>query len=86
MFDHACHNGSSYLKWHCFVGLVISVPVKVEGKLRDLSVLVGYRLRSRDENKLELAANIVERAIQAFPTETKAIVLCDSWVSQVPNP
>lgn len=79
MFDHACHNGSNYLKGHCFVGLVISVPVEVEGKLRYLSVPVGYRLRSKNENKLELAANMVEQAIQAFPKETKAILLCDSW-------
>ena len=79
VFDHARHNGSNYLKGHCFVGLVISVPVEIEGKLRYLSVPVGYRLRSRGENKLELAANMVEQAIQEFPTETKAILLCDSW-------
>lgn len=79
LFDHACHNGSNYLKGHCFVGLVISVPVEVDGKLRYLSVPVGYRLRSKNENKLELAAKMVEQAIQEFPTETKTILLCDSW-------
>ena len=28
LFDHAAHNGSNYLNGHCFVSLLLSVPVK----------------------------------------------------------
>lgn len=62
LFDHARHNGSNFLKGHCFVALVLSVPVRMEGEIRYLSVPLGYRLRSRDENKLELAAAMVRSA------------------------
>lgn len=79
LFDHARHNGSNFLKGHCFVALVLSVPVRMEGEIRYLSVPLGYRLRSRDENKLELAAAMVRQAMSAFPEGKRAILLCDSW-------
>lgn len=27
LFDHAAHNGSNYLKGHCFVSVMLCVPV-----------------------------------------------------------
>lgn len=27
LFDHAAHNGSNYLNGHCFVSLMLCVPV-----------------------------------------------------------
>lgn len=79
LFDHARHNGSNYLKGHCFVALVLSVPIRLEGELRYLSVPLGYRLRSREENKLDLAAAMVRQAMDAFPEGKRAVLLCDSW-------
>ena len=34
LFDHAAHNGSSYLNGHCFVSLMISVPVMKNDQIR----------------------------------------------------
>lgn len=79
MFDHARHNGSNYLKGHCFVGLVISVPVTVQGTVRYLNIPLGYRLRAERENKLGIAADMVGQAMLHFPVGKKAILLCDSW-------
>lgn len=79
MFDHACHNGSNYLNGHCFVGLVLCIPVGDKENVRYLSVPVGYRLRAKDENKLNLAADMVEQSLQEFPSDMKVILLCDSW-------
>ena len=31
LFEHAAHNGSLYLKGHCFVSLMISVPIVEKG-------------------------------------------------------
>ena len=28
LFDHAAHNGSNYLNGHCFVSLLLSIPVE----------------------------------------------------------
>ena len=79
MFDHAAHNGSNYLKGHCFVGLVLSIPLWYQGKVRYLSIPIRYQLRSEKENKLELAAEMIDQAFQVFPSEKKIILLCDSW-------
>lgn len=79
MFDHAAHNGSNYLKGHCCVGLVLSIPIWHQGKVRYLSIPIRYRLRSEKENKLELAAEMIDQALQVVPSEKKIILLCDSW-------
>ena len=31
LYDHAAHNGSQYLNGHCFVSLMLSVPLKAAG-------------------------------------------------------
>jgi len=41
MFDHAKHNGSSYLNGHCFVALAVCVPVTVGNAVKYLTVPVG---------------------------------------------
>ena len=43
LYDHAAHNGSNYLNGHCMVSLLLSFPVYQNGKIRCLSVPVGYR-------------------------------------------
>lgn len=79
MFDHAAHNGNNYLKGHCFVGLVLCVPVLNEDKLTYLSVPIRYRLRSKDENRLDIAAEMIVQSLPSFPSEKQVILLCDSW-------
>lgn len=79
VFDHARHNGSNYLKGHCFVGLVISIPVTIQGCVRYVTIPLGYRLRAEQENKLELAADMVTQAVRHFPDGKQAVLLCDSW-------
>lgn len=44
LFDHAAHNGSLYLNGHCFVSLMLCVPVWKSGKVSYLSVPLGYRM------------------------------------------
>ena len=79
LFDHAAHNGSSYLNGHCFVSLMISVPVMENGKIRYLSVPVGYRMWTKEETKLKMAADLVKLAMKAIGTEKKVLLCCDSW-------
>ncbi len=64
LFDHAVHNGSSYLNGHCFVSLMISVPVMENGVIQYISIPVGYRMWTKEETKLKMAADLVKLAMQ----------------------
>ena len=44
LFDHAAHNGSNYLNGHCFVSVMLCVPVWNRDKVSYLSVPLGYRM------------------------------------------
>ena len=79
LFDHAAHNGSSYLNGHCFVSLMISVPVMENHKIRYLSVPIGYRMWTKEETKLKMAADLVKMAMNAIGAEKKVLLCCDSW-------
>ena len=78
LFDHAKHNGTNYLKGHCFVALTIGVPVIAKGEIRYLHVPVRFRLRS-DESKLAMASAMIDSAMEALPPRLSVILLCDSW-------
>lgn len=43
-FNHAAHNGSNYLNGHCFVGVMLCVPVWDKNRIHYLSVPLGYRM------------------------------------------
>ncbi len=73
LFDHAAHNGSSYLNGHCFVSLMIFVPMMENGVIQYLSIPVGYRMWTKEETKLKMAADLVKLAMQEIKdTEMRA--------------
>ena len=53
LFDHAAHNGSNYLNGHCFVSIMLCVPVWNRQKISYLAVPLGYRMWQKKESKLE---------------------------------
>lgn len=79
MFDHAKHNGSNYLNGHCFVSMMISVPVVINGSIRYLSIPVSFRLRNEKENKLKIASKMIDTAMEILADYPMTILLCDSW-------
>lgn len=79
LFDHAAHSGSNYLNGHCFVSLMLCVPVWNKSKVHYLSVPLGYRMWQKKESKLELAASMVRQAMPEFRSKRNVIILCDSW-------
>ena len=79
LFDHATHSGSNYLNGHCFVSLMLCVPVWNKSKVHYLSVPLGYRMWQKKESKLELAASMVRQAMPEFRSKRNVIILCDSW-------
>ena len=79
LFDHAAHNGCSYLNGHCFVSLMLCVPVWSGRKISYLAVPLGYRLWKKEESKLALAASMVRQTMPEFSGRGSVIILCDSW-------
>ena len=83
LFDHAAHNGSNYLNGHCFVSIMLCIPVWKNDRVSYLSLPLGYRMWQKKESKLELAASMIRqvmpefqekigcREIQAYVTDTE---------------
>lgn len=79
LFDHAAHNGSNYLNGHCFVSVMLCVPVWNKDKIHYLSIPLGYRMWQKQESKLELAASMVRKVMPQLWQKRNVILLCDSW-------
>ena len=79
LFDHAAHHGSNYLNGHCFVSVMVCVPVWNKGRIHYLSVPLGYRMWQKKESKLELAASMIRHVMPVFHEKKNVIILCDSW-------
>ena len=82
LFDHAAHNGSNYLNGHCFVSLLLCVPVWNDKKIVYQAVPLGYRMWQKKESKLELAASMVRRVMPEFCSKKNVVILCDSWYAK----
>jgi len=57
LFDHAAHNGSNYLNGHCFVSVMLCIPIWDKNRSHYLSVPLGYRMwqkRNQSSNLLRL--------------------------------
>ena len=79
LFDHAAHNGSRYLNGHCFVSLMLCVPVFRNSKVVYLSVPLGYRMWQKKVSKLNLAAAMIRKVMPSLTSQKNVILLCDSW-------
>ena len=79
LFDHAAHNGSNYLNGHCFVSLMLCVPVLDDKKIVYIGIPLGYRMWKKEISKLSLAAEMVRNVMGVLGTERKVVVMTDSW-------
>mgnify|MGYP002088548499 CR=1 FL=1 len=75
LFDHAAHNGSNYLNGHCFVSLMLCIPVWNHDKISYLAVPLGYHMWQKKESKLELAASMVRQVMPEFFLEHARFLL-----------
>ena len=82
LFDHAAQNSSNYLNGHCFVSIMLCVPVWNQDKISYLSVPLGYRMWKKKESKLELAATMIRKVMPEFQSREHVIILCDSWYTK----
>lgn len=84
LFDHAAHNGSNYLNGHCFVSIMLHVPMESEDGIIYLSIPLGYRLWTKELSKLELAADMVRSVMPELASCGQVLLLCDSWYPKKP--
>lgn len=82
LFDHAAHNGSNYLNGHCFVSLMICVPLWNNGKIHYHAIPLGYRMWQKDKSKLQLAGDMIRQVMPAISGASQVILLCDSWYAK----
>ena len=82
LFDHAAHNGSNYLNGHCFVSLMLCIPVWNNHKVVYQAVPLGYRMWQKKDTKLNLAASMVRRVMPEFRAKKNVVILCDSWYAK----
>ena len=75
LFDHAAHHGSNYLNGHCFVSVMVCVPVWNKGRIHYLCVPLGYRMWQKKESKLELAASMIRHVMPVFHEKKNVIIL-----------
>ncbi|WP_243428229.1 hypothetical protein [Clostridium rhizosphaerae] len=83
LFDRTKHDGTSFLNGHCFVSLAISIPILVYGKIKYITLPVGYKIYDKSETKLEIAGNMIQN-IMPLLKDYQVIVLCDSWYTKKP--
>ena len=79
LFDHAGHNGSNYLNGHCFVSLMLSIPIFDNGTIRYISFPVGYRMWTKEKTKLAMTADLVTEVMEVIGIKRNVCLLCDSW-------
>ena len=79
LFDHTCKNGSNYLDGHCFVTILMCIPVILNRKLEYISSVLTHRMWTGEKTKLEMANELICMASNIIGNEKKIIVLFDSW-------
>ena len=86
LHDHAAHNGTNYLHGHCFVCIMMYIPVFLKGCLKYCSFPIAYRLwlpekiaEEEYKSKLKIAAEQCENFISLAGDKRKTILLADCW-------
>lgn len=82
LFDHAAHNGSNYLNGHCFVSLMLCIPVWHKHNIMYRAIPLGYRMWEKTDTKLTIAADMIKQVMPLFSDCRQIILECDSWYAK----
>lgn len=82
LFDHSAHNGSGCLNGHCFVSVMLCVPMWDKNRIVYQAFPLSYRMWQKEESKLKLAASMVRQAMPELQEKSNVIILCDSWYTK----
>lgn len=87
LFDHAAHDGRQYKNGHCFVSLMLCVPVgrDEKGNVVYLPVPLEHRIWKKDgDSKLQIAHDMVKDLLPSLEMARDILILCDSWYTKGP--
>ena len=59
--------------------IMLSIPVFDQGKIRYLSIPVGYRMWTKEKTKLAMAADMVKEVMEIIGSDRNVCLCCDSW-------
>ena len=82
LFDHSAHHGSGCLNGHCFVSVMLCVPVWDKDRIVYQALPLSYRMWQKKESKLELAASMVRQVMPELAEKKNVILLCGSWYTK----
>ncbi len=66
------------------MSLLLSVPVQDESGKRYLSVPVAHRMWTKEQTKLDIAADLVRIAMRVIGPTRQVFLCCDSWYPKGP--
>ena len=68
-----------YINGHCFVTLLMLVPIMSGDKIVYRPVIVAQRMWKGNLSKLTMAAALVRLALSVIGKDRQVLLLCDSW-------
>ena len=82
-----------YINGHCFVTLLMLVPIKSGDKIVYRPIIVAQRMWKGNLSKLTMAAALVRLALSEIGKDKQVLLLCDSWypkakvakLAEIPN-
>ncbi|SHK68063.1 IS701 family transposase [Tepidibacter formicigenes] len=83
LFDHAKHNGNSFMNGHCIVSMTMSIPMQIDNGFKYITIPIGYKVYDKSCTKLELAKNLISIVMPELKG-LQVVVLCDSWYTKKP--
>lgn len=86
LYDHSIHDGNRFINGHCFVSLVLTVPIftmqhGIPQHIRYLPIPIGYRMWDGSSSKLEMADSMIQEVLPALG-DREIILSFDSWYAK----
>lgn len=85
LHDHALHTDKLYVNGHAFVSLMLCVPILKQHHEKScisyVAVPLGYRLWTKDSNKVKMAADKVS-VVMPLMEDRQVILSFDSWYAK----
>ena len=81
LFDHCAKNGSNYLNGHCFVTIIVCIPILYNGEVKLIHFPLRHKLWDKEsgDSKLKIASEMIETVYLHLRDRFKMNVCCDSW-------
>ena len=81
LFDHTAKNGSNYLYGHCFVSLVLAIPIIFRAKVMYIKLPFAHRMWDKNSKKSKhvLAYEMILKLDEKIKSKYARVILCDSW-------